>query len=109
MGALGRCGGGAVECATRLGLQVCFTATSVQSASITMRQVLKWDKQETVKGGPFAQILTDADVFVNCILLQGNMQPFITRCCWVGRVMSSIVTNTPPGTVCKPPQLGVSV
>lgn len=42
-------------------------------------QVLKWDKEETAQGGPFAQILTDADVFVNCILLQGNMQPFITR------------------------------
>lgn len=43
-------------------------------------QVVKWDKQETAKGGPFAEILTGADVFVNCILLQGNMQPFITRC-----------------------------
>jgi len=53
MGALGRCGGGAVDCATRAGLEV-----------------IKWDKEETAKGGPFPEILTDCDVFVNCILLQ---------------------------------------
>lgn len=34
------------------------------------QQVLKWDKEETAKGGPFPEILTDCDVFVNCILLQ---------------------------------------
>lgn len=53
MGALGRCGGGAVDCAVRAGLEV-----------------IKWDKDETAKGGPFPEILTDCDVFVNCILLQ---------------------------------------
>lgn len=62
MGALGRCGGGAVECVERTGLKV-----------------LKWDKEETAKGGPFPEILTDCDVFVNCILLQGSMPPFVTR------------------------------
>jgi saccharopine dehydrogenase (NAD+, L-lysine-forming) len=62
MGALGRCGGGAVDCATRAGLEV-----------------IKWDKDETAKGGPFPEILTDCDVFVNCILLQGSMPPFLTQ------------------------------
>lgn len=62
MGALGRCGKGAVECAERAGLEV-----------------VKWDKEETKAGGPFKQILTDADVFINCILLQGSMAPFLTR------------------------------
>jgi hypothetical protein len=42
-----------VDCATRAGLEV-----------------IKWDKDETAKGGPFPEILTDCDVFVNCILLQ---------------------------------------
>lgn len=32
--------------------------------------MLKWDKEETAKGGPFPEILTDCDVFINCILLQ---------------------------------------
>jgi saccharopine dehydrogenase (NAD+, L-lysine-forming) len=62
MGALGRCGGGAVDCASRVGLDV-----------------IKWDKDETAKGGPFPEILTDCDVFINCILLQGSMAPFITH------------------------------
>jgi len=62
MGALGRCGSGAVDCAVRAGLEV-----------------LKWDKDETAAGGPFPQILTDCDVFVNCILLQGSMPPFVTK------------------------------
>jgi saccharopine dehydrogenase (NAD+, L-lysine-forming) len=42
-----------VDCAERAGLEV-----------------IKWDKEETAAGGPFPQILTDCDVFVNCILLQ---------------------------------------
>jgi saccharopine dehydrogenase (NAD+, L-lysine forming) len=32
---------------------------------------------ETKKGGPFPEIL-EADIFVNCILLRGEMSPFLT-------------------------------
>jgi hypothetical protein len=63
MGALGRCGGGAVDCATRAGLEV-----------------IKWDKDETAKGGPFPEILTDCDVFINCILLQVGATTVVTMC-----------------------------
>lgn len=61
LGALGRCGRGAVECAKAVGLNV-----------------LEWDQEETKKGGPFTEIL-DVDVFVNCILLSMPIPPFITN------------------------------
>mmetsp|Transcript_8451 Transcript_8451/g.15444 ORF Transcript_8451/g.15444 Transcript_8451/m.15444 type:complete len:389 (-) Transcript_8451:979-2145(-) len=61
MGALGRCGTGARECAHSCGLET-----------------IDWDMEETKAGGPFPQIL-DADIFVNCILLQGKMPPFLTK------------------------------
>jgi saccharopine dehydrogenase (NAD+, L-lysine forming) len=41
-------------------------------------QILKWDLEETKKGGPFPEIL-DVDIFVNCIYLNGPMSPFLTR------------------------------
>lgn len=40
--------------------------------------ILKWDMAETVKGGPFSEIL-DVDIFVNCIYLNSAIPPFITR------------------------------
>ena len=39
--------------------------------------MLKWDIQETVKGGPFQEIL-DSDIFINCIYLSQPIPPFIT-------------------------------
>ena len=60
MGALGRCGGGARECAHGVG-----------------SETIDWDMEETKKGGPFPEIL-GADIFVNCILLRGKMAPFLT-------------------------------
>jgi saccharopine dehydrogenase (NAD+, L-lysine forming) len=39
---------------------------------------LKWDLDETAKGGPFQEIL-DVDIFVNCIYLNSSIPPFITR------------------------------
>jgi len=62
MGAKGRCGGGAVEFCTRAGI----------------REVVEWDMAETAKGGPFEEIL-EADVFVNCVLLQGAVKPFLVK------------------------------
>jgi saccharopine dehydrogenase (NAD+, L-lysine-forming) len=63
IGALGRCGRGAVECAERAG---CI-------------DVRKWDMAETAKGGPFPELLT-ADILLNAILLDAAKPPppFVT-------------------------------
>ena len=39
--------------------------------------ILKWDMEETAKGGPFPEIL-DVDIFVNCIYLTSAIPPFIS-------------------------------
>jgi len=64
MGALGRCGKGAIDFAERAG--------------VPTENIKKWDMAETKKGGPFTEIL-DVDVFVNCILLMTPIPPFISR------------------------------
>ena len=51
IGALGRCGRGAVDAVTRAG--------------VPEENILKWDMAETAKGGPFQEI-TESDIFVNC-------------------------------------------
>lgn len=38
--------------------------------------ILKWDLDETAKGGPFQEIL-DVDIFVNCIYLASKIPSFI--------------------------------
>jgi len=64
MGALGRCGRGAVDFAKRAGLE--------------QSQIICWDLEETRMGGPFPQIL-DVDIFVNCIYLSQPIAPFLTK------------------------------
>ncbi|XP_031565807.1 saccharopine dehydrogenase [NAD(+), L-lysine-forming]-like [Actinia tenebrosa] len=64
MGALGRCGHGALDIARKLG--------------IPESNQIKWDLEETKGGGPFPQILK-YDIFVNCILLSKKIPPFLTR------------------------------
>ena len=66
IGALGRCGGGAVEMAVDSG--------------IPEANILKWDMAETSKGGPFPEIL-DVDIFVNCIYLDptSTTPAFLTK------------------------------
>ncbi|THH00915.1 hypothetical protein EW145_g7008, partial [Phellinidium pouzarii] len=63
IGALGRCGRGAVDLLRKVGLDE--------------NDILKWDMAETAKGGPFQEIL-DVDIFVNCIYLSSSIPPFIT-------------------------------
>ncbi|KAJ5674180.1 Saccharopine dehydrogenase [Penicillium macrosclerotiorum] len=62
IGALGRCGKGAVQLAKDVG--------------IPESNIIQWDMEETKKGGPFKEIL-DADIFVNCIYLSAKINPFI--------------------------------
>ncbi|KAK5164153.1 Saccharopine dehydrogenase [Saxophila tyrrhenica] len=61
IGALGRCGRGAVDLCTKAGLS----------------DILKWDLPETsAKPGPYQEII-ESDVFVNCIYLSAKIPPFI--------------------------------
>lgn len=64
IGALGRCGRGAVDLCLRAG--------------VPEDRILKWDMAETAKGGPFAEI-AESDVFVNCIYLSSQIPHFVNR------------------------------
>ncbi|KIP12615.1 hypothetical protein PHLGIDRAFT_124127 [Phlebiopsis gigantea 11061_1 CR5-6] len=64
IGALGRCGRGAVDLLRKVGLEE--------------DDILKWDMAETAKGGPFQEIL-DVDIFVNCIYLSTPIPHFLTH------------------------------
>ena len=65
IGALGRCGSGAVDLCTAVG---------IPSSSI-----LKWDMAETAPGGPFSQIAS-SDIFINCVYLAGTPTPPFVTC-----------------------------
>jgi saccharopine dehydrogenase (NAD+, L-lysine-forming) len=75
IGALGRCGRGAVSLCEQVGI----TPT-------------KWDINETQGGGPFLEIL-EHDILVNCIYLSQKIPPFITTDLLhkEGRVLSTVV------------------
>jgi len=64
IGALGRCGRGAVDLFRKIGLDE--------------DDIYKWDLEETAKGGPFFEIL-EVDIFINCIYLSSKIPPFMTR------------------------------
>lgn len=64
MGALGRCGSGAVSFLTKAGF--------------SDEQIVKWDMAETKGGGPFPGLL-EHDVFINCIYLSKPIPPFLTE------------------------------
>ncbi|KAK7207566.1 Saccharopine dehydrogenase, partial [Myxozyma melibiosi] len=64
IGALGRCGSGAIDLLTKAG---------IPSENIT-----KWDMAETAKGGPFPEIVA-SDIFINCIYLSKEIPPFVTK------------------------------
>lgn len=62
IGALGRCGSGAVDFLRKVGLPE--------------ENIIKWDMKETSRGGPFSEI-AQADIFINCIYLSKPIPPFI--------------------------------
>lgn len=65
IGALGRCGRGAVDCLEKSGCQP--------------DEIVRWDIQETsAKSGPYQEIL-DVDLFVNCIYLSKKIPSFIDK------------------------------
>ena len=63
MNPLGRHGSGAVDLLLRAGL--------------SSSQILKWDIVETLKRGPFLEIV-ESDIFVNCVSLSDPIAPFLT-------------------------------
>ncbi|KNE71991.1 hypothetical protein AMAG_15933 [Allomyces macrogynus ATCC 38327] len=65
MGALGRCGRGAVAFLTKAG--------------IPLDHITQWDIAETRVGGPFPTIANDHDIFINCIYLTSKIPPFLTQ------------------------------
>lgn len=65
IGALGRCGTGAVD--------LC------KQAGIPDENILKWDLPETrAKPGPYEEITT-SDIFINCIYLSDEIPPFLNE------------------------------
>ncbi|KAJ5728257.1 Saccharopine dehydrogenase [Penicillium malachiteum] len=62
IGALGRCGKGAVQLAKDVG--------------IPESNIIQWDMAETKKGGPFEEIVT-SDIFINCIYLSAKIPAFV--------------------------------
>lgn len=65
IGALGRCGRGAIDCLEKSGLAA--------------DEIVRWDIQETsAKSGPYQEIL-DVDLFINCIYLSKEIPPFLSR------------------------------
>ncbi|KAB8446159.1 hypothetical protein FH972_025142 [Carpinus fangiana] len=65
IGALGRCGRGAVDLFQKVG--------------VPDENVLKWDLAETsAKPGPYPEII-ESDIFVNCIYLSKPIPPFIDQ------------------------------
>ena len=82
IGALGRCGSGAVDLFRKIGLDECVLTSRPFIASVDhlafRNDIVKWDMAETAKGGPFQEIL-DVDIFVNCIYLSSAIPPFLTQ------------------------------
>jgi len=91
IGALGRCGRGAVDFFKAAGFEeyvlpqksFSFTfLTNPQADSKTScnvsSNIAKWDMEETSKGGPFNEIL-ESDIFVNCIYLTKKIPSFVDR------------------------------
>ncbi|KAI9794027.1 MAG: Saccharopine dehydrogenase [Peltula sp. TS41687] len=62
IGALGRCGRGAIEL--------------FEKAGVPPENILQWDMAETARGGPFDEIVA-SDIFINCIYLTASIPPFV--------------------------------
>lgn len=80
IGALGRCGKGAVDLCTKAGLEDILVSSSYRCpGSPLLIWLQKWDLPETsAKPGPYQEIV-ESDVFVNCIYLSAKIPPFISK------------------------------
>ncbi|KAL9934781.1 hypothetical protein V8E36_006556 [Tilletia maclaganii] len=65
VGALGRCGRGAID--------------FFEKAGVAPEDIVRWDMQETAaKSGPYQEML-DVDIFVNCIYLTKKIPDFLNK------------------------------
>ena len=65
VGALGRCGRGAID--------------FFEKAGVASEDIVRWDMKETgAKSGPYQEIL-DVDIFLNAIYLNKKIPPFLSR------------------------------
>ena len=81
IGALGRCGRGAVDLFRKIGLDELALPMGFRLLGLKKLyrdDILKWDMAETAKGGPFSEIL-EVDIFVNCIYLSSPIPFFVTK------------------------------
>ncbi len=62
IGASGRCGLGALHIAKNCGIT----------------DITEWGSKNTENGGPFKEIVSNHEIFVNCINLKKSIKPFIT-------------------------------
>lgn len=83
IGAAGRSGKGAVALCEAVGANV-----------------VCWDLKETAKGGPFEELL-DADVVINCVLVQQAMPPFLSDA-FVAQAKEARRLNTIVDVSCDP-------
>ena len=78
-GARGRCGRGVI--------------TFLHSVGIPDGHITKWNREETARGGPFAEVL-EHDIFLNCIYNATPIRPFITlesiKAAGLGRKLSVV-------------------
>ena len=64
VGALGRCGRGAID--------------FFEKAGVASEDIVRWDMKETAaKSGPYQELL-DVDIFVNCIYLSSKIPSFVS-------------------------------
>ncbi len=81
IGALGRCGSGGESSIPCLYL-LCTPTDQKKAVDLCLRagvpteNVLKWDMEETKKGGPFKEIV-ESDIFINCIYLSSKIPNFV--------------------------------
>jgi saccharopine dehydrogenase (NAD+, L-lysine-forming) len=80
IGALGRCGRGAVDLCKKAGLEDIIVGPIYALNAVLdtdLRQ--QWDLAETkAKSGPYQEIV-ESDIFVNCIYLSAKIPPFIDQ------------------------------
>ena len=62
IGARGHCGKGAVD--------FCL------NAGIPTSNIIQWNRSETERGGPFAEVI-ESDILINCIYLEKRISPFL--------------------------------
>lgn len=83
IGALGRCGRGAIDLCNQVGIAdsdvIEWDIAETRRGGMMLQSKIMFSKIELILySGPFAEI-AEADVFVNCVYLTEPIRPFVTR------------------------------